>query len=266
MSFSIEGRVAIVTGAANGLGLAIARHFVDEGAQVMFADRDEARLKQEFSDFSDDGPAAYFVGDLREKLTISNLISATIDRYDRVDILINAARQIKTQDPLDPDDDCFHTMFEQNVTATLRLIQYVARRMKNQKPLAGSECRGAIVNFSSIAAKHALTELMGYNVSMAALEAVTRNLAVALAPDDIRVNAVSFGSVLTSSLEAALRDDPTLRSAIIDKTPLGWIAEPDYIAQAAQFLASDAAQFVTGEVLTIDGGRSLVDPAQVPAH
>jgi 7-alpha-hydroxysteroid dehydrogenase len=93
MSFSITGKTAIVTGAANGIGLAIARHFVDKGANVMFADMDEARLEDEIGEEArGDGPVRMFAGDLRQKLTIANLLSATIDAFDRVDILVNASR------------------------------------------------------------------------------------------------------------------------------------------------------------------------------
>src|SRR5210317_1653527 len=107
MSFSIAGKTAVVTGAANGVGLAIARQFVVQGANVMFADMDEDRLVGELGDVADDedGTAAFFAGDLREKLTVANLLSATIDRFDQVDILVNASRQMLVGDPLNPDDD-----------------------------------------------------------------------------------------------------------------------------------------------------------------
>ena len=104
MSFSISGKTAVVTGAANGVGLAVARHFVDKGANVMFADIDEEKLTAELGE-KEDERIAYFSGDLREKLTTANLLSATIDRFDRVDILVNASRQVGSSDPLNADDD-----------------------------------------------------------------------------------------------------------------------------------------------------------------
>lgn len=91
MSFSIAGKTAIVTGAANGVGLAIGRHFIDEGANVVFADMDEAALERELGDWAKDGSTArIFAGDLRQKLTVANLLSASIDAFDRIDILVNA--------------------------------------------------------------------------------------------------------------------------------------------------------------------------------
>ncbi|MEN8709217.1 MAG: SDR family oxidoreductase [Paracoccaceae bacterium] len=266
MSFSVEGKSVIVTGAANGIGRAVARHFVDNGAKVMFADRDEGRLVQELGDVEDGALADYFVGDLREKLTISNLISATVDRFDRIDVLVNAARQVMLSDPLDPSDESIATLMDQNVMAGLRLSKYVAKRMLKQEPLGGSEGVGSIVNLSSVAARRAQPALLGYSMAMAAVDQSTRSLAVAYAAHKIRVNAVAFGSVMSSSLEQALRENEEYRKEIENNTPMERIASPQEVAEAVQYLASDAASFVTGQVLTIDGGRSVLDPVGAPAH
>lgn len=266
MSFSVEGKSVIVTGAANGIGRAVARHFVENGAKVMFADRDEGRLVQELGDVEDGALADYFVGDLREKLTISNLISATVDRFDRIDVLVNAARQVMLSDPLDPSDESIATLMDQNVMAGLRLSKYVAKRMLKQEPLGGSEGVGSIVNLSSVAARRAQPALLGYSMAMAAVDQSTRSLAVAYAAHKIRVNAVAFGSVMSSSLEQALRENEEYRKEIENNTPMERIASPQEVAEAVQYLASDAASFVTGQVLTIDGGRSVLDPVGAPAH
>ena len=109
MSFSIAGKTAIVTGSANGIGLAIGKHFVDRGANVMFADVDETALEREFGASPENDQIRYFAGDLREKLTIANLLSATLDNFERVDILINASRQVIASDPLNPDDEAVET-------------------------------------------------------------------------------------------------------------------------------------------------------------
>ncbi|TCO71984.1 SDR family NAD(P)-dependent oxidoreductase [Rhodovulum euryhalinum] len=269
MSFSIAGKTAIVTGAANGVGLAIARHFVDRGAKVMLADIDEDRLVDECGkDTEGDGTMRYFAGDLRERLTVANLLSATIDAFDRIDILVNASRQMVVSDPLDPDQDAVDSLLQQNLMTSLRLTQCVARRMIRQAEDDGLEegSAGAIVNLSSIAARRTHPELLGYSVSCAALEQMTRSMAVALAPHRIRVNAVAFGSVLSASLQGVLKDHPGYRDEIRDHTPLGRIAKPAELAEAVQFLASDGAQFVTGQIVTVDGGRTLIDPVDAPAH
>ncbi|MCK0149875.1 SDR family oxidoreductase [Marivita sp. S6314] len=267
MSFSIEGKTAIVTGAANGVGLAIARHFVDQGANVMFADMDEARLCHECGDIAeDDGNIRYFAGDLRERLTLANLLSATIDSFDRVDILINGSRQVLPSDPLDLDDTSFETLMMQNVTNTYRLSQMVAKRMIKQAAGKEEGQAGAIVNLSSIAARRTLPQLLSYSVSTAALDQLTRSLAVAFAEYRIRVNSVALGSVMSASLQDALKHNGDYREEIEENTPLGRIASPSELAEAVQFLASDGAGFVTGQIMTVDGGRTLLDPVGAPAH
>lgn len=267
MSLSIQGKTAIVTGAANGIGRAIARHFVDKGANVMFADMDEARLDAEIGDEArGEGPVRMFAGDLRQKLAITNLLSATMDAFERVDILVNASRQISLSDPLCIDDDAVEPMLEQNLFPSLRLTQLTAKRMILQAERNGGGPAGSIINISSIAAHHTRPELLGYSVACAALDQMTRSMAVALAPKGIRVNAVAFGSVMSASLQAALKETPDYREAIANGTPLGRIAAASELAETVQYLASDASGFMTGQVLTVDGGRSLIDAVAAPAH
>lgn len=269
MSFSISGRTAIVTGAANGVGLAIARHFQAQGANVVFADMDEDKLQEEIGDDAErDENVRYFAGDLRKKLAIKNLISTTVDAFERVDILINAARQVKKTDALQADDTSVADMLEQNLLMPLAVAQATARRMIKQAEDVEDSTGpiGAIVNISSIAARRAHPDLLAHSISNAALEQMTRSLAVSLADHRIRVNAVAFGSVMSASLQGQLQDDDDLRNAIVESTPLHRIASAGEVSDAAQYLASDAAAFVTGQIITVDGGRTLIDPAAVAAH
>jgi 7-alpha-hydroxysteroid dehydrogenase len=268
MSFSISGKTAIVTGAANGVGLAIGRHFVAMGANVVFADMDEDRLTAEMGDAAEQsGQVRIFAGDLRKKLTIANLLSATIDAFDRVDILVNASRQVVQTDPLSVEDTSVVDLLDQNLMTALRMTQAVARKMIKQAKAAEPDAPvGSIVNLSSIAARRTHPELMAYSVSCAALDQMTRSMAVALAPERIRVNAVAFGSVMSASLMGSLREDDEMRETIVDNTPLSRIASPGEVSDAVQYLASDASSFVTGQVITVDGGRTLIDPAAVSAH
>ncbi len=270
MSLSIEGKTAIVTGAANGVGLAIARHFVAQGANVMFADRDETRLEAELGEVQgEDGASArYFAGDLRERLTIANLLSATIDAFDRVDILVNASRQLVVTDPLDPEDKSVSALLEQNLMTALRLSQAVAKRMIHQADSEGRDdgIIGAIVNIGSIAGRRTQPELLAYSISAAALDQATRSLAVSLATERIRVNGLSVGSVMSSNLKVRLAEEGDLREAIVGATPLGRIASPSEVAETVQYLASDASRFMIGQILTIDGGRTLIDPVVEPVH
>jgi 7-alpha-hydroxysteroid dehydrogenase len=267
MSFSIAGKTAIVTGAANGVGLAIGRHFVAEGANVVFADMDEERLVEELGS-SKVEPERYrtFACDLRQKLSINNLLSMTIDSFERVDILVNASRQLITSDPLNPKEDQVENLLQQNLMTSLRLTQAISKRMIKQAEGQEDGSVGSIINLSSIAARRANLDLLGYSISTAALDQMTRSMAVALAPHRIRVNAVAFGSVMSASLQRELREHDEYRSDIIDHTPLGRIAGPGEVSDAVQYLASDASGFVTGQILTVDGGRTLIDPASAPAH
>jgi 7-alpha-hydroxysteroid dehydrogenase len=271
MPISLAGKTAIVTGAANGIGLAIARHFVDRGANVMFADMDEDRLENEIgAEARGDGPVRMFAGDLREKLTIANLLSATMDAFDRVDILVNASRQIAPSDPLSLDHDAVETLLQQNLMTSLRMSQMTAKRMIAQPPRAEGEGPGgeigAIINLSSIAATRTQPELLGYSIACAALDQMTRSLAVALAPRGIRVNAVAFGSVMSASLKGALKEHPGYREAIIGGTPMGRIAPASELVQTVSFLASDASSFMTGQIVTLDGGRGLIDAVHAPVY
>lgn len=271
MTLSITGKTAVVTGAANGVGLAIARHFIERGANVMFADIDEDRLKAELGGVEDEkGTARYFAGDLREKLARANLLSATIDAFERVDVLVNASRQVEISDPLDPKADNVEALLATNLMISLRMTQLFAKRMIGQVEGNGEEEDerpvGSIINLSSIAARRTMPELLAYSVSSAALDQLTRSMAVTLAPHRIRVNAIALGSVMSASLQGALKSEDIHRKTIVEHTPLGRIAGAGELAEVAQFLASDGSGFMTGQVLTVDGGRTLLDAVDAPVH
>jgi 7-alpha-hydroxysteroid dehydrogenase len=229
MSFELTGKTAIITGAANGIGLAIAKHFADIGVNVMMADIDEEKLVTEVEAIGKDTVKG-FNGDLRQKLTIANLLSATIDSFDRIDILVNASRQVLPSNAHDPKHDVFEALFKQNVLANLRLTQATVKRMIQQE------------------------------------EGAEEPEAVSFASDRIRVNAVAIGSTKSANLENALVDNEELREEMIRVTPLHRIAEAREVAEVVQFLASDSSGFVTGQILNVDGGRTLVDAIASAVH
>jgi len=266
MSFSISGKSVIVTGAANGIGLAIARQFADKGANVMCADIDEKALVEQLGDAKDDGNIRFFAGDLRQRLTIANLVSATIDAFDEVDVLVNASRQFLPTDALDSDDTSVETLWQENVMTAMQLTQQVAKRMIKQSEGKEEGSVGSIVNLSSTTSRHTRPELMAYSMAAAALEQMTRSMALTLAPHRIRVNALAFGSVMSASLQEALKENPEARKEIESNTPVGRIAPSTELTETVQYLASDASSFMTGQVVTLDGGRTLLDPVSTPAH
>jgi 7-alpha-hydroxysteroid dehydrogenase len=169
-------------------------------------------------------------------------------------------------DPLNHDDTSVETLLSQNLMTSLRLSQAVANRMIKQSADKTEGQAGSIINLSSIAARRTTPELLAYSVSTAALDQMTRSLGVALAPHRIRVNAIAFGSVMSASLQETLKENSDYRDDIESHTPLHRIAGPGELVDAAQFLASDGSGFMTGQIMTVDGGRTLIDPVASPAH
>jgi 7-alpha-hydroxysteroid dehydrogenase len=171
-----------------------------------------------------------------------------------------------TTDPFDLEDQTVEDLLQQNMLASLRLSQQVVKRMIKQSENQDEGQAGAIINISSIAARLTQAELMGFSVATAALDQMTRSFAVACAPHRIRVNAVAFGSVMSASLKQSLRDNEEFRDEIEDHTPLSRIAEPQELAETVRYLASEGSSFMTGQIVTLDGGRSLIDPVAAPVH
>lgn len=262
MTRPLEGRTAIVTGAGDGVGRAIALRFAAAGARVLASDRDEAALEQVTERIREGGgEAAAFACDLASSLSAANLIAAALDSYDRLDVLVNGARRVAGGAGLDTEPARLTESFEVTVRAAFQLTQAAARRMVAQRKEAGGEGpAGAVVNVTSVAARRSSPELLHHSVACAALDQLTRSMALALAPQGVRVNAVALGAVMTGSLREALKSRPDLRQALTRVTPLGRIGDAEEAAEAALFLASPAAGFVTGQVLAVDGGRDLLDP------
>lgn len=266
---AVSGKSCIITGAAGGIGLAIAQRFAEAGAKVMLADLDEDALHGAADAMTKDGyDVQFFVGDLSQKLSVANLLSATIDANERIDILVNGSRVLESDNGENIDAARLTKLFEQNVAANLRLSEAVAGRMVKQAEDTGAddEETGAIVNITSITADRTLRDLAGYSVACAALNQLTRALAISLAPKGIRVNAVALGSVMSSWMRVALKADPELRNRVVGATPLGRIGEAEEAANTALFLASDQASFITGQILACDGGRSMLEPVALPTY
>ncbi len=264
MSDSLQGKVVVITGAASGVGAAIARQCAEAGAKLMLADRDEPALEALAEDLGDKARVAgQFCCTLEDKLAVNNLMAATIDAHDRIDIVIDADRQVFLGEPLDATADTLAQSFDINVRGPFLLAQAAAKRMLQQEVAEGAP-RGAILFISSISARRTVPDFLPYSVACAGLDQLTGSLAVALAQHGIRVNAVATGAVMTESLRARLREHPEMREAVISATPMGRIGDPEEAARTALFLVSDQASFVTGQVIAVDGGRDRLDPLASP--
>ena len=264
----LQNKTAIITGASNGIGMEIGRKFLLAGANVVFSDYVKFDLERIISGVSlDRGCAHSFYGNMQDKLAINNLIATTLNKYEKVDILVNAYRTIIPSNPLDEKGGALEKSISQNLIATLNLSQLFAKSViKQTKNRKNSEIVGSIINLTSIAANQTIPDMMPYSVSCAALNQLTRSLAVSLAKNGIRVNAISLGSIMSSSLRLNLHSNPELQDSIIDATPLGYIAEPEEVAELALFLSSESASFLTGQVITIDGGRSILNKLEKAAY
>lgn len=267
MSYRLEGRAAIVTGAGGGVGRAIAKRFSEAGVNVMMADADESQLgsTKDLVGADASGAVEAFHCDVCRKLDTNNLLAATLSAFDRIDIVVNAARRIDSGDFFDIKEKVFDEVMETNLKSAFVLGQAASRKMIQQAEDREEPCTGAIVNVSSIAARRTHAHLLPFSVSCAALDQLTRSMAVALAPTGVRVNGIALGGVMTRNIREAMKESEDLRDEITAVTPVGRIGEPAEAAELALFLASDAASFVTGQILSVDGGRSLLDPLATPA-
>ncbi len=265
MPISLGGKTAIITSAAQDVGRAMAQRFLDADARVMLADSDEKALASAEADLDGaDGRLARFHYVAQDRLSIANLIAATIDRFQRIDILVNGAQTITAPGAfLNLGTEQFDAAFGDNVRSVFQLSQAVARRMIQQGG-ESEEPGGVIVNISSIASGRTVPELLTFSVSCAALDQLTRSMAASLATHGIRVNAIALGGVLSERMRSAFRENEQLREDMIRVTPLGRLAEMEEAADAAIFVASEHASYITGQILAVDGGRTLLDPLASP--
>ncbi len=255
--FTVEGRVAMVTGAGLGIGRGIALGLAEAGADVALAARTESDLEEVAESVRARGRRALVVPtDVTVEEECERLVTGTVEAFGRLDILVNNAGGAMPRAGMETSEGFMARTFAFNVTAPLTLTKLAARRMVDT---AG---RGAVVNISSRSASMTQTMFVAYGSAKAALDRMTRNLAPELAPR-VRINAIDVGGVATRSLDVVLTDD-RLRRQFLEGTPMQRPGEPEDIACAVLYLVSDASSWVTGKVFEVDGGTEA--PAiSVPA-
>ena len=242
--FSLNGQVAIVTGAGRGIGRAIALAYAEAGANVVCAARTQADVDAVAAAAREFGGAALGVAcDVADDAQLDALVARTLEKFGRIDLLVNNAGGAAPNNPLHTSARAFDGVFHFNVTAAFALSAKCAPHMQKHG--------GAIVNISSSASRYAQKNFSAYGTAKAALNQMTRLLAADFAPR-IRVNAIAPGAIMTDALAPYLDEAATAK--MIGLTPLNAMGMPDDIAAAALYLASPAARWVTGKILEVDGG------------
>ena len=247
----LQDRVAVVTGAARGIGLAIAKCYVAEGAKVAIADVNMTAGEAAASALGK-ANCRFMATDVGDSRSVERLISETCDAFGGIDILVNNAGIVHGSDFLDIAEADFDRVLRVNLKGTFLTGQAAARKMVAQ--VKAGKPPGVIINMSSINAVVAIPNQVPYCVSKGGIDQLTKVMSLSLAPYGIRVNAIGPGSIMTDILKTIATDKEAKRK-LLSRTPLGRIGTSDEVASIALFLASSEASYITGQTIYADGGR-----------
>ena len=241
-------RTALITGGGSGIGLAIAEKFVTNGITTVIVGRDQQKLAAAAAKL---GPLCHPVSaDLNDLAAIPALVQKIIDTYGHIDILVNNAGINMKKEFAEVTDEDFDRILHTNVKAVFSLSREVVKRML---PLG----KGNIINISSMASQYGIPKVIAYTASKSAIEGMTKAMAVELSPMGILVNCIAPGFIATEMSAKALNGDAERKQKVFSRTPLGRLGDPADIGDAALFLASDQAKYLTGVILPVDGGNSI---------
>lgn len=240
-------KTAIVTGGGSGIGLAITEKFTENGITTIIVGRDESKLsaaKEKLGEL-----CIPMVCNLSDLSTIPALVQKIKDRFGAIDILVNNAGINQKKEFTEVTDEEFQRVLLTNVTAVFSLSREVVKMMLQN----GS---GTIINISSMSSQYGIPKVIAYTASKSAIEGMTKAMATELSPKGIRINCIAPGFIATDMSAKALNSDPERKGKALGRTPMGFLGQPSDIGDAALFLASDAAKYITGTVLRVDGGNA----------
>ena len=245
--FDLSGRVALVTGGSKGLGKTFAQALLSCGADVAIAGRDLGALDEACGELVGDGRAAFGIAaDVTEREQVERMVAAVIERFGRLDILVNNAGTNVRKPLLELSDDEWDTVLDLNLRGSMLAARAAGRHMVAQRS-------GRVINISSVLSAVALPGISAYSASKGAVMQLTRALALEWAQANVTVNCIG-PAYFTTEMTRPLYDDPERRRFIEERTPMGRWGQPDELAGAVVFLASDAARFITGQTIFVDGG------------
>ena len=248
INFGLAGRVCIVTGGAQGIGEACVLRFARENAKVVIADIDDVRGAA----LALEADGLYVHCDVGDKSQVDALVSQTIAAHGRIDVLVNNAGIFKAADFLEVTEADFDAVLRVNLKGAFLVGQAVAREMVK----SGG---GSIINMSSVNGTLAIPNIASYNVSKGGINQLTRVMALALSDHGIRVNAVAPGTIATELASKAVLTSDEAKARIMSRTPMKRLGQPAEIADTVAYLASDAASYITGEIVVVDGGRMALN-------
>jgi NAD(P)-dependent dehydrogenase (short-subunit alcohol dehydrogenase family) len=246
--FSLEDKVALITGGGSGIGMGIARQFLAAGARVVITGRNPEKLEVARNEL---GNNCYAIqNDVTEKQLHFTLIGKIEKEIGRLDILVNNAGMHQKIDSAKVSDDEFQQVIDTNLNSVFALTREILKKMMPRG-------EGSIINISSMAALYGLPEIAAYSSAKTALLGLTRTLAAEYSHTGIRINAIAPGFIESDMLRKAMERDPERKRKVLGRTPMNRFGNPDEIGYAAVFLASDASRFITGICLPVDGGNSI---------
>jgi NAD(P)-dependent dehydrogenase (short-subunit alcohol dehydrogenase family) len=257
VDFALQGRVVIITGASQGIGAACARRLVRDGAKVSLWDVADGEGLALVRALDPDGRAAMYCHcDVSRKTEVDEALAATLAHFGHVDGLVNNAGIFRAAPFLDITEADWDAVLAVNLKGSFLVGQAVAREMVARNALPR---RGAIVNMSSVNGTLTIATIASYNASKGAINQLTRVMALSLADQGVRVNAVAPGTIATELARNAVLGSDEARARIMSRTPMRRLGEPEEIADVVAYLLSDASSYVTGDIVVADGGRMTLN-------